>query len=95
MDRMNLRLLVVIVATTAVLGIMTSSTATGIFSQHANAVMWGLAHCWHNPNVGLICTHSGHPHPHPHPHPILEKLRQAGGMKHATAAGANKPSVLY
>jgi hypothetical protein len=57
MDRMNLRLLVVIMATTAVLGIMTSSIATGIFSQHANAIMWGLAHCWHNPNVGLICTH--------------------------------------
>jgi hypothetical protein len=81
MDRMNLRLLVVIVATTAVLGIMTSSIATGIFSQHANAIMWGLAHCWHNPNVGLICTH-GHSGQ-------VEKLSQAGGMKNATAAGAN------
>jgi hypothetical protein len=88
MDRMNLGLLVVIVATTAVLGIMTSSIATGIFSQHANAIMWGLAHCWHNPNVGLICTH-GHSGQGGHPHPILEKLRQAGGMKNATAAGAN------
>jgi hypothetical protein len=87
MDRMNLRLLVVIVATTAVLGIMTSSITTGIFS-HANAIMWGLAHCWHNPNVGLICT-QGHSGQGGHPHPILEKLRQAGGMKNATAAGAN------
>ena len=88
MDRMNLRLLVVIMATTAVLGITTSSIATGIFSQHANAIMWGLAHCWHNPNVGLICTHK-HSWHGAHPHPTLEKLRQAGGMKNAIAAGAN------
>ena len=88
MDRMNLRLLVVIVATTAVLGIMTSSIATRIFSQYANAIMWGLAHCWHNPNVGLICK-DAHSVYGGHPHPIIEKLRLAGGMKNPTAAGAN------
>jgi len=39
-------------------------------------------------HVGLICTH-GHSGQGGHPHPILEKLTQAGGMKNATAAGAN------
>ncbi|HXX98517.1 MAG TPA: hypothetical protein VEL11_15540 [Candidatus Bathyarchaeia archaeon] len=42
-----------------------TSTQKNPAQEHGKVIMWGLARCIHNPNVGLICTdgHSGGGHP--------------------------------
>lgn len=50
---------------TVALGILTTTQVNAVSTQKnqedGKVIMWGLARCIHNPNVGLICTdgHSG------------------------------------
>jgi hypothetical protein len=70
------------VITVVALGILTTTQVNAVSTQKNPAgggkvIMWGLAQCVHNSKVGLICTDRGH------------SGQAAGGMKSATAAGAN------
>jgi hypothetical protein len=55
---------------TVALGILTATQVNAVSTQknpaqeHGKVIMWGLARCVHNPNVGLICT-DGHSGGHP------------------------------
>jgi hypothetical protein len=52
-----------ILTTTQVNAVSSNNTSNNNTSTQKNphVIMWGLARCIHNPNVGLICTkgHSG------------------------------------
>jgi hypothetical protein len=43
------------------LGVLATTVSQVWAAGGAKVIMWGLARCMHNPNVGLICTdgHSG------------------------------------
>ncbi len=50
-----------ILTTTQVNAASNNNTSTQKNQEDGKAIMWGLARCIHNPNVGLVCTngHSG------------------------------------
>jgi len=49
-----------ILTTTQVYAASNNNTSTQ--KEHGKVIMWGLARCIHNSNVGLICTgQGGHP----------------------------------
>jgi hypothetical protein len=53
---------------TVALGILTTTQVNAVSTQKngtyssgdGKVIIWGLAKCIHNPNVGLICTDRGH-----------------------------------